>query len=712
MATLQKIRSKGPLVVIVVGLALLAFLAGDAWRVFQPHQSQEIGEVNGNSLSAQDYQAMVEEYSDIIKLSSGMNSLTDEQTDQIKDEVWRSYVNNQLIEEQASKLGIKVTSAEMKAIVDEGTHQLLAQTPFRNPQTGAFDKDVLKKFLVDYSKMDRSQMPAQYVEYYDNMYKYWLFVEKQIMQSRLAEKYQALISQSLFSNPVDAQNAFDSRVNQSDLLLAAVPYSTIVDSTIVVSDADIKSLYEKKKEQYKQYVETRDIKYIDIRVTASEEDKAAVEKEVADYGLQMASVESDYAAFVRSSGSEVSYVDLFYNKNVYPRDVVSRLDSAAIGKVYGPYYNMSDNTYNAFKLIAKAAMPDSVEYRQIQVYDQDASKVSILADSIYTALKSGADFDTIAQKYGQNGSSTWLTASSYEGAPLNGDNLKFVKEILASNVDELKVVSFGQAKVILQVLSKKAVKDKFKVAVIKRTADFSKETYNKAYNDFSQFIAANPTLEDVVAHAEEAGYRLLERKDMSSSEHTVAGVRGTKDALRWIFEAKPGDVSGLYECGESDHMMVVALSAIHEEGYRPLELVRDELRRELIRDKKADKIMADLKSSGATSMAQYMSVSGAVSDTVKHVTFAAPAYVSVMRSSEPLIGAYASSAQMNQISTPLKGNSGVMVLQLIGQEKLNETFDVKSEEKTQESMYTRFASRIVNDLYLKAGVKDSRYKFF
>lgn len=712
MATLQKIRSKGPLVVIVVGLALLAFLAGDAWRVFQPHQSQEIGEVNGSSLSAQDYQAMVEEYSDIIKLSSGMNSLTDEQTDQIKDEVWRLYVNNQLIEEQAAKLGIKVTSAEMKAIVDEGTHQLLAQTPFRNPQTGAFDKDVLKKFLVDYSKMDRSQMPAQYVEYYENMYKYWLFVEKQIMQSRLAEKYQSLISQSLLSNPVDAQNAFDSRVNQSDLLLAAVPYSTIADSTIVVSDADIKSLYEKKKEQYRQYVETRDIKYIDIRVTASEEDKAAVEKEVADYGLQMASVESDYAAFVRSSGSEVSYVDLYYNKNAYPRDVVSRLDSATIGKVYGPYYNMSDNTYNAFKLIAKAAMPDSVEYRQIQVYDQDASKVSTLADSIYSALKSGADFDVIAQKYGQNGSSVWLTASSYEGAPLNGDNLKFVKEILASDVDELKLLSFGQAKVILQVLSKKAVKDKFKIAVIKRTADFSKETYNKAYNDFSQFIAANPTLEDVVAHAEEAGYRLLERKDMSSSEHTVAGVRGTKDVLRWIFEAKPGEVSGLYECGESDHMMVVALAAIHEEGYRPLELVRDELRRELIRDKKADKIMADLQSMGASSMSQYMSVSGAVSDTVKHVTFAAPAYVSVMRSSEPLIGAYASSAQMNQISVPLKGNSGVMVLQLIGQEKLNETFDVKSEEKAQESMYTRFATRVVNDLYLKAGVKDSRYKFF
>ena len=169
------------------------------------------------------------------------------------------------------------------------------------------------------------------------MYKFWSFVEKSLIQNRLAEKYQALISKSLLSNPIEAQDAFDARVNQMDVLLAAVPYSSIVDSTITVKESELKDLYNKKKEQFKQYVETRDIKYIDVQVTASPEDRAAIEKEVEDYTQQLAATDNDYTSFIRFTGSEQPYVDLFYNKTAFPRDVIARMDSAAIGKVYGPY---------------------------------------------------------------------------------------------------------------------------------------------------------------------------------------------------------------------------------------------------------------------------------------------------------------------------------------------------------------------------------------
>ena len=236
MATLQNIRSKGPLLVIAVGLALFAFIAGDAWQVLQPHQSQDVGEVNGETLSAQDYQKMVEEYTEVVKLTSGMNALNDAQMNQLHDEVWRTYVNNQLVEAEAKKLGLTVSDAELKSIINEGRHPMLARTPFVNPQTGAFDKDMLMKFLADYAKLNRAQMPTQYVDYYESMYKIWSFVEKTIVQSRLQEKYAALISQSLISNPIEAQASFDARVNQTDMLLAAIPYSSIVDSTIVIKD--------------------------------------------------------------------------------------------------------------------------------------------------------------------------------------------------------------------------------------------------------------------------------------------------------------------------------------------------------------------------------------------------------------------------------------------------------------------------------------------
>lgn len=713
MATLQNIRSKGPLLVIAVGLALFAFIAGDAWRVLQPHQSQDVGEVNGDVLSAQDYQSMVDEYAEVVKFTSGTSALSDDQLNQLRDEVWRTYVNNQLIEAEAEKLGLTVSKEEIKSIINEGTHPLLAQTPFRNPQTGAFDKDMLMKFLADYAKMNQGQMPAQYADYYNSLYKVWSFIEKTLVQTRLQEKYSNLIAKSLLSNPVEAQMTFDGRIDQKDMLLAAVPYSSIVDSTITVTDAELKAAYDEKKEQYRQYVETRNIKYIDVQVTASDEDKAELRKEMDEYTAQLAGATSDYSTLVRSTGSEQPYVDLYYTTRALPSDVVARLDSVAMGDVYGPYYNALDNTMNSFKKLAKASMPDSIQYRQIQVVAETLEKTKTLADSIYNAIKGGADFAEVAKKYGQTGESIWITSANYEGAQVDGDNLKYITAVTTGETNDLQNLSLAQGNVILQVTGKKAYKDKYKVAVVKRAVEFSKDTYSKAYNDFSQFIAANNTLDKLVANAEDAGYRLLDRTDLYSAEHSIGGVRGTKEALRWVFSAKPGEVSGLYECGESDHMMVVGLVSVAPEGYRSLAAVQNDLRMQLVRDKKAEKIMADMKAANASTFDQYKGLANAVTDSVKHVTFDAPAFVSVLRSSEPLVSAYASVGAMNQLSAPIKGNAGVFVLQPYAEEKLNETYDEKAEVDKLQGMYTNLVVRqFVNDLYLKANVKDDRYLFF
>ena len=712
MATLQKIRSKGPLLVIVIGLALFAFIAGDAWKVLQPHQGkQDVGEVNGEALSAQDYQKMVDELSEVIKLTNGLNSLTEDQLNNVKDQVWQSYVNNKLIAEQAEKLGLKVTDAEIQSIIDQGTHPLLMQTPFRNPQTGMFDKDMLKKFLVDYANLNASQMPAQYVEYYQKMGAFWQFVEKTLAQSTLAEKYQNLVTKSLISNPVAAEDAFNSRTEQSDLLLAGVPYSSINDSTVQVSDSEIKDRYNEKKEQFKQLVETRDIRYIDVKVVPSDADRKAVEKEVTEYSNQLANTTADFGTFVRSTGSSVNYSDVPVSKSVFPADVASRLDSTNVNEVYGPYYNQTDDSFNAFKLLAKVSSPDSIQFRQIQVYADTEEKTKTLADSIYNALKGGADFAAVAKIYGQTGEATWVNAQSWEGSELDADNSKFINTLLNQPVNELANLNMGQANLILQVMNKKSMQTKYKVAVVKREVEFSKETYNAAYNKFSQFVAQNTTIDSMVKNAEESGYTLMPRTDLSSAEHYVGGVRSTREALKWIFAAKPGEVSPLYECGENDHLMVVALDKIHEAGYRDINSVAEMLRAEIRRDKKAEKIMEEMKK--YNSIAQVKRMKDAVSDSVKHVTFSAPAYISVTRSSEPVIGAVAAKTAANKVSAPIKGNGGVYMIQVYAKEKGSEKFDTKQEETTLTNMAVRIAgNQLINDLYQKAKVVDQRYLFF
>ena len=215
----------------------------------------------------------------------------------------------------------------------------------------------------------------------------------------------------------------------------------------------------------------------------------------------------------------------------------------------------------------------------------------------------------------------------------------------------------------------------------------------------------------VEVNAEEYGYTLIPRSDFSSAEHYVGGVKSTREALKWVFEAKPGEVSPLYECGENDHLMVVALERVNKAGYRNINHVADALRAEIRRDKKAEKIMAQMKN--CTSIDQVKALENAVSDTVKHVTFSAPAYIAVTGRSELAVSAVAEKTAIDKTSAPIKGNGGVYMIQVYKKDKGSEEFDAKKEETTLANMAANIVSRqFMNDLYQRGKVEDKRYLYF
>ena len=714
MAAIGKIRSWGPVLATVIGLALFAFIAEEMFRSCEAtsnERRQQVGEVLGKKISVQDFQALVDEYQEVIKTTQGRDNLSEEELNQVKDQVWQQFVNNTILEAEAKKLGLTVTDQEMQNLLKAGTNPMLMQTPFVNQQTGRFEASQLTKFLDDYKKM-QSQGNAQMMEQYERIYKYWKFMEKNIRQQLLAEKYQQLLAQCLISNPVSAKMSFDAQNEESDVLLAALPYSTIKDSEVEVSDADIKAKYDEQKEMFKQYVESRDIKYVDYQVVASKADREALMKTMQE-AQQNLSAGMTPAEAVRKAQSQIAYTGIFATRSAFPADIAAKIDSMAVGQVTAPFETAYDNTFNVVKLVNKTQLPDSVEYRQIQVGGETAEAARKTADSIYTALQGGADFEAIAKKYGQTGSKQWMTSAMYERAQtVDADTKTYIQTLNTLEAGQLKNLEFSQGNIVLQVTARKAFVNKFDVAVVKHTIDFSKQTYSNAYNKFSQFVSENNTIEGLEKNAAKFGFRVQERQDLYSSEHTVAGIRSTREAMKWIFDAKNNNVSPLYECGNNDHLLVIGLAAIHPEGYRKLEgNVKEQVKQEVIRDKKFDK--AAEKLAGVKDIAA-AKAKGAVVDTVRQITFSAPVFVQSAGASEPALSGAVAGVKQGQFSPAVvKGNGAAYLFQVLSKkQREGAKFDEKQQAQQLRQMAMQAASRFMNELYLKAGVVDNRYLFF
>lgn len=719
MTALGKIRSKGILLIIIIGLGLFAFIAEEAFRScngIKGQNSQQIGEVLGEKIYVQDFQKLLEEYQDAMKLTMRTDNLSEDQLNQLKDQVWQQLVSERVMKEDCKKLGLTVTEDELQNVLNDGTNQLLTQTPFVNQQTGRFDVSILKQFIDAYRKAEASNN-SQQLDQMRPAYNYWLFVEKNLRTQLLAQKYQSLLANCVLSNKVEAKMAFNEENEEAQIQLASIAYNTIKDADIKVTDEELKAKYEELKPAFRQQQETRDVKMVDVQVKASATDRAQLQKDMAGYQKQLAAA-ADPTQVVSKSGSMIQYIGLPVSGKAFQQypDIASKIDSMAVGTT-GVVENTKDNTYNIVRILSRTELPDSVEFRQIQVGGKTLEAARASADSIQKALAAGGDFQAIAKRYGQDSTTTWFTGAMYEQAStMSQDNRAYIEALLNGAVGSTQNIELTQGNVVIQVLNRKAMKSKAVAAVIKKEIRFSDNTYSKAYNRFSQFVTqSQASLADLQKHATKFGYTVQDLNDFATSSHTVGNVGGSgiRDAIKWIFEAKEGQVSQLFEAGkENDHLLVLCMTKIHPQGYRPWDdaQMKEILKREVIRDKKAEMIMAKLKGVNSIAAAQ---AKGAKVSTVNQITFAAPAFIQATGAAEPaLSGAVAATAQGKFCSAPVKGNAGVYVFQVVKKQMRPAKYNEEQQIQMCRQRAMQYMGNFMQDLVFGAGVVDNRYLFF
>lgn len=700
MATLEKIRSKGLLLLIVVGLALVVFIVGDlvnSGSTYFQENSANVAVINGDKVKIRDYAEKMDQFNDVVKLQYG-NNINDEMTEQIRQMVWESTVTEKVIGDECDNIGMTITKNELAdMLVGNNISPMMMNNQMFFNENGQFDVNVVKQFITMLDSEDANQnIPYEQLRLYRNYWRYW---EHAIKTSRLQEKYTNLLNAALVVNPLEAKYAYDNAKVSADAVYAMKNYFAIADSTINVTDAEIKARYNEKKEQFKQK-QSADVKYIVVDIKPSAEDFAEVEKWINDLKEEFTTTE-DIAAVVNSN-SDVQYRGENLVKEQIDADFQEFAFTGKAGDVMGPIF--VDNTYKMARIVENGiASVDSVNLSNMYLRRETAEATQALADSIIDAVNKGASFAELAkahsllQNAANGGEIGWVSEMGLEkkiATPAFSTPAKNMFQVKEGNdINLFYVNELGQKTT------------KAKIAVLARTVDATSRTHAELYNKMKQFIVDNNTIEKLEAEAANNGYVVMTAKNIDINASAINNVNKAREAVRWIFENKEGAISDIFEV--ENQIITVAVDKHNEEGYRSIESVRPQLLAELRKEKKGDALVAEMN--GKT-MAQLASEGFRV-DTVRNINFASTYAGSI--GNEPSLFARVAGAEVEKESAPIKGNTGAYIFKVISKEESAKPYNEKEEMvmlETREGYMNQYLS--IEALKEAANIEDMRYRYY
>ena len=700
MATLEKIRSKGLLLLIVVGLALVVFIVGDlvnSGSTYFQENGANVAVINGDKVKIRDYAEKMEQFNDVVKLQYG-NNINDEMMEQIRQMVWESTVTEKVVGDDCAEIGMMVTKNELAdMLVGNNISPMMMNNQMFFNQNGQFDVNIVKQFISMLDSEDAAQnIPYEQLRLYRNYWRYW---EHAIKTNRLQEKYTNLLNAALVVNPLEAKYAYDNAKVSADAVYAMKNYFAIADTIVNVSDAEIKALYNEKKEQFKQK-QSADVKYIAVDIKPSADDFAEVEKWINDLKEEFTTTEE--IADVVNSNSDVQYRGENLVKDQINADFQEFAFSGKAGEVMGPIF--VDNTYKMARIIENGINSvDSVNLSNMYLRRETAEATQALADSIMTAVKKGADFAELAKVHSlaQNGANGgeigWVSEMGLEkkiATPAFSTPAKGIFQVKEGNdIILFRVNELGQ-----KVL-------KAKVAVLARSVDATSRTQATLYNNLKQFIVDNNTIEKLEAEAANNGYVVMTAKNLDINASAINNVKKAREAVRWVFENKEGAISDIFEV--ENQIIVVAVDKHNAEGYRSIESVRPQLLSELRKEKKGDILVAQMANKD---MAQ-LATEGFRVDTVRNISFASN-YAGAI-GNEPSLFARVAGAEVEKESPAIKGNTGAYIFKVINKEEAAKPYNEKEEMvmlETREGYMNQYLS--IEALKEAADIEDMRYKYY
>lgn len=664
MTSLQKIRNHGALLIAVVGIAMLAFILGDFLNSGSSffHRSREnVAVIEGNKVHYTEYEAANEQLTEVYKLETGRSDFDEEMTTQLRNQVWSMLVMDYTMRAQAEKIGMAITADELKELcIGENPHQIIASRRTFMDENGQFNRDAVINLLQAINQEGEETEDANLQQAKN----YWMYWEKALRITYMQEKYTALLQHLLKANSLEAQYAFDARQKGVSIEYVMQPYFAIADSLVSVNEKDIKALYKKHKEQYKQ-TPNRAIKYIAYDIVPSEEDFKAEEALMNNLKEDFQTAED--ITLVVNTNSDIMYDGFDYSESTVPAQFkeFAFAKGAKVGDCTDILFE--NNTYAMARIMQCGySMPDSIELKAI--------------------IPEGED-----QELG------WFTANEL---PKN-----IAEKAFATKRGGQFTIAQGMGELTYEVMEVSAATPKVKLAILSRSVTPSSKTYSTIYNNAKQFIVANPTLEAMETAAQEAGMAVIPQYNLTATTDKVGQLKSSRPIVRWAFEAKEGQVSDVFECGQQ--FIIAALAEVNDSEYRSLESVRAELTYEATNNAKAAYIKEQLN--GVETLAAAAEVLGQSIQSVERVSLADTRLGNA--GMEPSVIGTAIALGENKLSQPIQGNMGVFLIQTGMAMNTNEEFNVEAEKAQLAARFAYLPYQAMQIMEDKADIEDNRANF-